>query len=73
HGLAINRFTVSQLHTLEEAQNNYIKEIYGARGKTSTKVMLHMSKLPLISVRMFNVALTSRFQTYHRMELTILK
>ncbi|CEI99494.1 hypothetical protein RMCBS344292_13583 [Rhizopus microsporus] len=47
YGLAINRFTVSQLHTLEEAQNNCIKKIYGARGKASTKVMFRMSKLPL--------------------------
>ncbi|KAG1183777.1 hypothetical protein G6F36_008199 [Rhizopus arrhizus] len=51
YGLAINRFTVSQIHALEEAQNNCIKEIYGARGKASTKVMLHMSKLPLLSER----------------------
>ncbi|KAL4209705.1 hypothetical protein AB4K20DRAFT_1977725 [Rhizopus microsporus] len=49
--LAINRFTVSQLRTLEEAQNNCIKKIYGARGKAITKVMLHMSKLPLMSER----------------------
>jgi hypothetical protein len=51
YDLAINRFTVSQLHALEEAQNNCIKKIYGARGKTSTKVMPHMSKLPLMSER----------------------
>ncbi|KAG0885188.1 hypothetical protein G6F15_004451 [Rhizopus arrhizus] len=51
YGLAINRFTVSQIHALEEAQNNCIKKIYGARGKASTKVMLHMSKLPLLSER----------------------
>ncbi|CEG78940.1 hypothetical protein RMATCC62417_13472 [Rhizopus microsporus] len=49
--LAINRFTVSQLHALEEAQNNCIKKIHGVRGKVSTKVMLHMSKLPLMSER----------------------
>ncbi|KAG1177556.1 hypothetical protein G6F36_010796 [Rhizopus arrhizus] len=46
YGLAINRFTVHQLHALEEAQNSCIRKIYGARGKASTKVMLHMSKLP---------------------------
>jgi hypothetical protein len=38
YGLAINRFTVSQIHALEEAQNNCIKKIYGARGKASIKV-----------------------------------
>ncbi|KAG1138667.1 hypothetical protein G6F37_009849 [Rhizopus arrhizus] len=36
---------------LEEAQNNCIKKIYGARGKASTKAMLHMSRLPLLSER----------------------
>ncbi|CEG79965.1 hypothetical protein RMATCC62417_14367 [Rhizopus microsporus] len=51
YGLAINRFTVSQFHTLEEAQNNCIKKIYGARGKASTKVMLYMPKLPLMPER----------------------
>ncbi|KAG1169845.1 hypothetical protein G6F70_008094 [Rhizopus microsporus] len=51
YDLAISRLTVSQLHTLEEAQNNCIKKIYGARGKASTKVTLHMSRLPLISER----------------------
>ncbi|CEG76305.1 hypothetical protein RMATCC62417_11220 [Rhizopus microsporus] len=51
YDLAINRFTASQLYPLEEAQNNCIKKIYGARGKASTKVMLHMFKLPLMSER----------------------
>ncbi|KAG1397713.1 hypothetical protein G6F60_008829 [Rhizopus arrhizus] len=50
YGVAINRFTSSQLHTLE-AQDTCIKRIYGARGKTFTKVMLHLSKLPLMSER----------------------
>ncbi|KAG1178466.1 hypothetical protein G6F70_001353 [Rhizopus microsporus] len=51
YGLAINRFMVSQLHALEEIQNNYIKKIYGAQGKASTKVMLHIPKLFLMSER----------------------
>ncbi|PHZ09512.1 uncharacterized protein RHIMIDRAFT_240634 [Rhizopus microsporus ATCC 52813] len=51
YGLAISRFTASQLHALEEAQNNCIKEIYGARDKASIKVMLYMSRLPLMSER----------------------
>ncbi|PHZ11402.1 uncharacterized protein RHIMIDRAFT_244597 [Rhizopus microsporus ATCC 52813] len=51
YGLAINRFTVSQFYALEEAQNNCIKKIYGARDKASTKVMLHISRLPLMSER----------------------
>jgi hypothetical protein len=51
YGLAINHFTVSQLYALEKAQNDCIKKIYGARGKASTKVMLHMPKLPFMSER----------------------
>ncbi|CEG76384.1 hypothetical protein RMATCC62417_11286 [Rhizopus microsporus] len=51
YGLAINRFTVCQLYGLEEVQKNCIKKIYGAQGKASTKVMLHMSKLFLMSER----------------------
>ncbi|ORE08649.1 hypothetical protein BCV72DRAFT_322994 [Rhizopus microsporus var. microsporus] len=42
---AINNFTASQLRVLEEAQNNCIKKIYGARGKASTKAMLHTSNI----------------------------
>ncbi|KAL4209363.1 hypothetical protein AB4K20DRAFT_1969939 [Rhizopus microsporus] len=49
--VTINRLTVSQLYALEEAQNNCIKKIYSARGKASTKVMFHTSKLPLMSER----------------------
>ncbi|KAG1638458.1 hypothetical protein G6F44_008811 [Rhizopus delemar] len=52
YGLAINRFTVHQPHALEGAQNSCIRKIYGARGKASTKVMPHMSKLPLMSERL---------------------
>ncbi|CEG75662.1 hypothetical protein RMATCC62417_10670 [Rhizopus microsporus] len=51
YDLAINHFTISQLHALNEAQNNCIKKIYGARGKASIKVMLHVSKFPLMSER----------------------
>ncbi|EIE75313.1 hypothetical protein G6F46_003108 [Rhizopus delemar] len=32
YGLAINRFTVHRFHALEEARNNCIRKIYGARG-----------------------------------------
>ncbi|CEI93069.1 hypothetical protein RMCBS344292_07312 [Rhizopus microsporus] len=51
YGLATNRFIVSQLRALEEVQDNYIKKIHGAQGKASTKVMLHMPKLFLMSER----------------------
>ena len=45
-GIAINCFNHTQLKTLEEAQNKCIRKIYGASGKTSNKVMLHLAKLP---------------------------
>ncbi|ORE01276.1 hypothetical protein BCV72DRAFT_217610, partial [Rhizopus microsporus var. microsporus] len=51
YDLVINRFTISQLYALEEAQNNCIKKIYGARGKASIKIMLYMPKLPIVSER----------------------
>ncbi|ORE03348.1 hypothetical protein BCV72DRAFT_251921 [Rhizopus microsporus var. microsporus] len=51
YGLVVNRFTRSQLYALKEAHDPCIKRIYGARGNASTKVMLHMSKLPLITTR----------------------
>ncbi|KAG1293756.1 hypothetical protein G6F64_013516 [Rhizopus arrhizus] len=37
YGLAINRFTNTQLKSIEDVQDTCIREIYGARGKTSTK------------------------------------
>lgn len=49
--MVINRFTSSQPHTLEEAQDTCIKRTYIVCGKASTKVMPHLSKLPLMSER----------------------
>ncbi|ORE09469.1 hypothetical protein BCV72DRAFT_319502 [Rhizopus microsporus var. microsporus] len=46
YDLAINHFMTSQLHTLEEAQNNCIKKIYGARGKASSKFLFRSLYLP---------------------------
>jgi hypothetical protein len=51
YGQAINHFTRSQLHALDEAQSTCIGRIYGTLGKTSTKVMLHLSRLPFMSER----------------------
>jgi len=51
HGIAINCFNHTQLKTLEEAQNKCIHKIYGASGKTSIKVMLHLAKLPTVKER----------------------
>ena len=51
YGLIINHFTRSQLHALDEAQGTCIGRIYGALGKTSIKVMLHLSRLPFMSER----------------------
>ncbi|KAG1625268.1 hypothetical protein G6F44_012699 [Rhizopus delemar] len=47
YGLAINRFTNTQLKSIEDAQDTCIRKIYGARGNASTKMMLHLAKLPL--------------------------
>ncbi len=51
YGIAINCFNHTQLKTLEEAQNKCIRKIYGASGNTSTKVMLHLAKLPTMKER----------------------
>jgi hypothetical protein len=51
YAIAINCFNHTQLKTLEEAQNKCIHKIYGASGKTSTKVMLHLAKLPTMKER----------------------
>ncbi|KAG1042623.1 hypothetical protein G6F43_011851 [Rhizopus delemar] len=51
YGLAINRFTNTQLKFIADAQDTCIRKMYGARGKTSTKVMLHLAKLPLMADR----------------------
>jgi hypothetical protein len=46
YDIAINCLNHTQLKTLEEAQGKCIRKIYGASRKTSTKVMLHLAKLP---------------------------
>jgi hypothetical protein len=51
YDIAINCFNHTQLKTLEEAQNKYIRKIYGASGKISTKVMLYLDKLPTMKER----------------------
>ncbi|KAG1491690.1 hypothetical protein G6F52_013438 [Rhizopus delemar] len=51
YGIAINCFNHSQLKSLEEAQDKCICKIYGASRKTSTKVMLHLAKLPTMRER----------------------
>ncbi|EIE91862.1 hypothetical protein RO3G_16573 [Rhizopus delemar RA 99-880] len=51
YGIAINCFNHSQLKSLEEAQDKCIYKIYGASRKTSTKVMLHLAKLPTMRER----------------------
>ncbi|ORE03879.1 hypothetical protein BCV72DRAFT_337682 [Rhizopus microsporus var. microsporus] len=51
YGLAINRFTSTQLKALENVQNRCICKICDARGKAFTKVMLHLAKLPLMTER----------------------
>ncbi|EIE79794.1 hypothetical protein G6F46_013003 [Rhizopus delemar] len=51
YGIAINCFNHTQLKSLEEAQDKCICKIYGASRKTSTKVMLHLAKLPTMRER----------------------
>ncbi|KAG1056034.1 hypothetical protein G6F43_002034 [Rhizopus delemar] len=51
YGIAINCFNHTQLKSLEEAQDKCICKIYGASRKTSTKVMLHLTKLPRMRER----------------------
>ncbi|KAG1569857.1 hypothetical protein G6F48_002230 [Rhizopus delemar] len=51
YGIAINCFNHSQLKSLEEAQDKCICKIYDASRKTSTKVMLHLAKLPTMRER----------------------
>ncbi|KAG1444532.1 hypothetical protein G6F55_012289 [Rhizopus delemar] len=51
YGIAINCFNHTQLKSLEEAQDKCICKIYGASRKTSTKVMLHLAKLPTMKER----------------------
>ncbi|KAG1449682.1 hypothetical protein G6F46_010962 [Rhizopus delemar] len=45
YDIAINCLNHIQLKTLEEAQDKYIRKIYGGPRKTSTKVMPHLAKL----------------------------
>ncbi|KAG1647047.1 hypothetical protein G6F44_000217 [Rhizopus delemar] len=49
YGLAINRFTITQLKSIEDVQDTCIRKIHGTRGKTCTKLMLHIAKLPLMA------------------------
>lgn len=64
YGLAINRFTSSQLYALEEAQGICIWRTYSARGKISTKVMLHLSRLPPMSERVSILQAQFLFRSY---------
>ncbi|EIE81601.1 hypothetical protein RO3G_06306 [Rhizopus delemar RA 99-880] len=51
YGIATNYFNHTQLKSLEEAQDKCICKIYCAPRKTSTKVMLHLAKLPTMRER----------------------
>lgn len=51
YSLAINLFSNSQLRRLEDTQNKCIQKIYGAHDRSSTKVMLHLAKLPTMNER----------------------
>jgi hypothetical protein len=80
YNLDIYCFTISQLHALEEAQDTCIRRIYGTRGKTSTKVTPHLSRLLSMSewvsilqtqflflyLHLFQDTLLNRLQSYIR-------
>ncbi|EIE87222.1 hypothetical protein G6F46_012513 [Rhizopus delemar] len=51
YGLAINRLTASQIKTLEDAENECLRRIYGASKRDSIKVMRHLSHLSTMKER----------------------
>lgn len=57
YGLAINRFTSSQIKATEDVQDTYLCQIYGVKHHTSTKVMRHLARLPSMRERI-NTLLT---------------
>ena len=65
YGLAINCFTISQLHALEEAQLTYIKRVCDARRKASTKLLLHLSRLPFMSEQVSILQTRLLFRSQH--------
>ncbi|KAG1629224.1 hypothetical protein G6F44_011682 [Rhizopus delemar] len=65
YGLAINRFTNTQLKSIEDVQDTCIRTIYGARGKTSTKVMLRLAKLPLMADRVHILQAQFLYRSLH--------
>ena len=46
YGLAITTFNSREIQALENCQNQCIRQIFGGRPFTSTKVMLHLANLP---------------------------
>ena len=51
YGLAIIKLNKISTTKLEKTQNTCIQMIYGARSKSSTKVMRHLTKLPSMKER----------------------
>ncbi|KAG0756959.1 hypothetical protein G6F29_009848 [Rhizopus arrhizus] len=60
------------LKTLEEAQNKCIRKIYGASEKISTKVMLHLAKLPTMKERIVILQAQFLFRSLSLPEGTLL-
>jgi hypothetical protein len=46
YGLTITKITPFLTNKFEDAQNTCIRRIFGASSRSSTKVMLHLTKLP---------------------------
>ncbi|KAG2209371.1 hypothetical protein INT46_002614 [Mucor plumbeus] len=51
YGLAISTFNLRNIRELENCQNQCLRQIFGGRPYTSTKVMLHITNLPSIKDR----------------------
>ncbi|KAG1046997.1 hypothetical protein G6F43_010535 [Rhizopus delemar] len=60
------------LKSIEDVQDTCIREIYDARGKTSTKVMLHLAKLPLMADRVHILQAQFLYRSLHLPEDALL-
>ncbi|KAG1445564.1 hypothetical protein G6F46_012170 [Rhizopus delemar] len=53
YGLAITKITSFLTNKFEDAQNTCIRRIFGGSSRSSTKVMLHLTKLPSMQERAY--------------------
>ncbi|KAG1546448.1 hypothetical protein G6F49_010495 [Rhizopus delemar] len=67
-----NPLATMNLKSIEDVQDTCIREIYGARGKTSTKVMLHLAKLSLMADRVHILQAQFLYRSLHLPEDALL-